>query len=485
MIQRLRHRPKTAAELKTEEILSIKLTKKECLIGDSAFYKKVAFVVLPMIAQNTLTNIVGLLDNVMVGQVGTLPMSAVAIVNQILFVFYLVLWGAIAGAGIYGTQFFGKGDHEGVRSCMRFKLIIALLILAVVALLLLIKGDFLISLYIAGSTSEADRAMTMEYALDYMHIMLIGLIPFTFTQCYAGTLRESGHTALPMKAGMTAMAVNFVFNALLIFGLLGFPKLGVTGAAIATVISRFAEFLIVLLSVIIQKKKYSFFTGLYKTLKIPRELVGPILIKTLPLLFGEFLWSFGQAALLRCYSVRGIAVIAAMNICNTIAQIFNEVFLSLGNSSAIIVGQELGADKLLSARKTAWRMMALSVSSCFIMGSLLYLFAPLIPGIYNTENDIRALATSLIRIQSLTMFCFALANVSYFVLRAGGKTVITFLFDALFAWLVTVPVALLLCSYTTLPITLVYFIVNITELIKGFIGIYLVKKGSWIRNIVK
>ena len=474
----------------TLKALAVKIPLKESLFGEASFYRKVAFVVVPMIIQNTLSNVVGLLDNVMVGQVGTLPMSAVAVVNQLIFIYYLCVWGGIAGVGIYSTQYFGKGDYDGVRYATRFKLILGAIITAATIVIFLVFPSQLIGAYIAESTSAADSAETMRYAVQYLDIMLIGLIPFAVTQCYAGTLRESGQTSLPMKAGMTAMVVNFIFNALLIFGLFGFPKLGVAGAAIATVISRFVEMFIVVLVSHFGKNKektgmsYPFFEGLYKGFTVPAYLIPSFIAKTVPLLFGEFTWSLGQAALLQCYSVRGLEVVAAMNICSTISQIFNEVFLSLGNATAILIGQELGANRLVDARRTSSRMMALSMTSCFVMGFFLFLCAPVIPGIYNTEPSVRELATSFIRVVSITMFCNAIANVSYFTLRAGGKTVITFLFDAGATWLLSVPLAFFLTRYTALSTVLIYFIVCSAELLKGFIGIGLVKRGSWVLKIV-
>ena len=136
-----------------EEAIKYKFTLRECLVGDKAFYQRAAMIVAPMIIQNTLSNIVGLLDNVMVGQVGTLPMSAVAIVNQLLFIFYLCIWGSLAGAGIFSTQFFGKGDMEGVRYSIRFKLIDAVVICAIAVTFLFLAKENLISLYISASTS--------------------------------------------------------------------------------------------------------------------------------------------------------------------------------------------------------------------------------------------------------------------------------------------------------------------------------------------
>jgi putative MATE family efflux protein len=468
-----------------EEAIKVKFTPREALFGDAAFYRRVAMVVLPMIIQNTLSNIVGLLDNIMVGQVGTIPMSSVAIVNQILFIFYLCIWGSLAGAGIFSTQFFGKGDMDGVRYAIRFKLLTAITIFTVAVIILYNFGPQLISLYISADTPDADAAATLGYAVSYLNIMLVGLLPFSLTQVYASAMRESGRTILPMVASMVAMLVNFVFNALLIFGLFFFPKMGVLGAATATVISRCTELLIVVIGAHRRNSAYGFFKGLYAHFRIPGTLVLPILSKSLPLLCNEFLWSLAQATLLQAYSVRGIAVIAAMNISGTISQIFNEVFLSIGNSTGIIVGQELGADRLVNARRTAWRMASLSIMSTFVMGTLLALAAPLIPQVYNTEPEIRQLATRYIWVVAACMPINAYANVAYFTMRSGGKTTITFLFDSCFSWAVSVPVAYVLSRFTALPAINVFMVVSALELLKCTIGFCLVKSGVWVRNIVK
>ena len=461
------------------------LTLRECLIGDRAFYRHVLMVVLPIIVQNTLTNVVSLLDNVMVGQVGTLPMSGVAVVGQLLFVYNLAIWGSTSGAGIFGAQFYGRGDMDGVRHTFRFKLLVAVAITAAAVALFLAAGPQLIGAYISADTTPADATATQAYAEGYLRIMLVGLVPFALTQCYAGTLRESGQTVLPMKASMLAMVVNFIFNALLIFGLGPFPRMGVAGAAAATMLSRFVELGIVAVGAHRSTDRYPFLRGVYRSFVLPVGLVKNILLRSMPLLVNELMWGAGQAVLLQCYSVRGIQAVAALNICKTIAQIFNEVFLSLGNATAIVVGQELGADRLTGARRTAWRMITLSLASCVIMGALLAVCAPYIPRIYNTEESIRVLASELICMAALCMPLYGFANCEYFTLRSGGKTFITFLFDSCFTWVVSVPMAYCLSRFTTLNIVTIYLLVNGMDIIKCAIGFVLVKKGVWVRNIVK
>ncbi len=454
------------------------------LFGTRAFYRRVVTVVLPIIVQNTLTNVVSLLDNVMVGQVGTLPMSAVAIVNQLLFVFYLCIFGSTAGAGIYGAQFYGHGDMEGVRHTFRFKLLFGGAITAASLTLFLLAGPRLVALYIAADTAPAEAQAILGYARGYLWVMLPGLVPFFITQAYSGTMRQCGHATLPMQASLTAMAVNFAGNGLLIFGLFGAPRLGVVGAAIATSLSRCVELAVVAVGSRRGAQKYPYMQGLYRTLALPPALAREMLAKSLPLLLNEGLWSLGQAMLLQCYSVRGIDVIAAMNICNTVSGVFNSVFLSLGDATAIVVGQSLGANELQNARRQAWWMLSLSALSCVGVGALLALCAPFIPHIYNTEPAIRALATRCIWVVAACMPVNAFANSAYFTLRSGGKTLITFLFDSFFNWTVSVPAAWLLAHGTPWPVPAVFLAVSALDLIKCVLGFVLIKKGVWVKNIV-
>ena len=213
--------------------------------GDRAFYRRVLAVALPIIIQNGIGNFVSLLDNIMIGQVGTVQMNGVSIVNQLLFVFNLCIFGATSGAGIFTAQFHGSGDQAGVRYTFRFKILVGLLISAVGLSVFALFGRPLIRLYLQGEGAPEDIAATLEYGWHYLLIMLWGLPAFAISNAYAGTLRETGQTVVPMVASTTAVFVNLFFNWVLIFGNLGAPQLGVNGAAIATVISRYVELAIV------------------------------------------------------------------------------------------------------------------------------------------------------------------------------------------------------------------------------------------------
>ncbi|MBO5211503.1 MAG: MATE family efflux transporter [Clostridia bacterium] len=457
---------------------------KSTLIGTKDFYMRVFAIVVPMIIQNTITNVVSLLDNVMVGRVGTLQMSAVTIVNQLMFVFYLCVFGGMAGAGIFATQYAGANDNDGIRHCMRMKAIVGALMTALALGVFLIFKQPLIEMYIAKDTTPADAAATIKYATDYMNVMLIGLLPFAIMQVYASSLREVGETKLPMFASVSAILVNLVFNYFLIFGKFGFPRLEVVGAAIATVLSRFVEAGIIIIASTIKHKKYPFIKGVFKSLYLPWNLAKQITTKGMPLLVNEFLWSSSMAFLLQCYSVRGIDVLAAVNISNTVNNLFNVVFLTMGNAVAIIVGQHLGANRIKEAKQSVWQLLTLSVGCCMIMGGIMACLAPFIPHIYKTEPEVKQMATYFLFVVAALMPVFAFAHNCYFTLRSGGRTLITFIFDSAFAWVIVVPFAFVLSKYTSLPVVPLYLLVQSLDIIKCIIGFFMVKKGMWIRNII-
>ena len=470
--------------------MSGKLLKiKNTLVGDRAFYNRVIAILIPIVIQNTFTNAVSLVDNVMVGRIGELEMSAVAIVNQLLFVFNLCIFGGLSGIGIFTAQFAGAKDTTGVRRTIRAKNYISLAMLIIGLIIFIAAPVPLLKLYIAEDTSPADAELMLTHALDYLYIMLIGLAPFAISQVYGSTLREEGETKLPMIGGVAAIIVNLVLNYVLIFGYEGLPFLpfapmGVAGAAIATVISRFVEMILLVVITHSRKEKYPFFIGVYRTAKIPLALCKDMLIKGSPLLFNEFLWSFGMAVLLQCYSVRGLECVAAANISSTVLNLFNVVCFSMGSAIAIILGQHLGADEVEEAKNAVWKLFALSVASCLVMGTALALCSGIIPQFYEASETTRELASSMLFIVACTMPIFAFAHAVYFTLRSGGKTLLTFIFDCGFTWGVTIPFAFITAHFTGMPILTIYLCVQLLDLTKCIVGYVLIKKGVWINRLI-
>ena len=453
-------------------------------IGDKAFYQKVMTITIPILIQNVITNFVSLLDNVMVGRLGTEPMSGVAIVNQLLFIFNLCIFGGISGAGIFSAQYHGKGDEEGIRNTFRMKALIVLVLTAVALVIFAFFGPQLISLFLHEGEESLDLAATLEHGRKYMYVMLISLLPFALCQIYAGTLKETGETMLPMKAGIIAVLVNLCLNYILIYGKLGLPAMGVVGAAAATLIARITECLIVAIWTHTHKERAPYIKGVYRNFRVPKELAGKVLRKGLPLMVNEGLWSLCMTALTQCYSLRGLEAISASNISSTVSNLFFCAVFAFANAISIIVGHLLGSGDIERAKDEDSKLIFSAIVICAIVGGALAICSPFIPQIYNTSDNIRDLATKLLLVSAAMMPFNAFIHSTYFTFRAGGQTILTFVFDSVFIWVVCYPVAFVLSRFTSLPIFLLFLTVNCIELIKVVLGAFLLKRGTWAKNLV-
>lgn len=451
---------------------------------NQSVYRRALKLAVPIMIQNGITNAVGLVDHVMVGSIGTEAMTAVSIVGQLLFVFYLAIFGGLSGPGIYAAQFFGQGNTEGVRQSFRMKVLIAGTVTAAGILILQYGKVFLISLYLHGESTEVDPVLTTTYAIQYLMIMLIGLPFNSLTQVYAGTLRETGDSFQPMIAGIVSVLTDVVFNYLLIYGKCGFPQLGVRGAAVATVIARLAETGVLLIWSHAKASAHPFLKGIWKTLHIPGTIRGAMLKKSIPIFCNEFLWAGGLAALTQCYSTRGLHIVSGLNISNAICNLLNVVFVALGHAVGILIGQTLGARKFEQAKRDSASLTWFTGGICLILTAVLISVSGLFPRLYDTTETVRHAAQQFIIVTAIFFPVQGILNTLYFTLRSGGKTLVTFLFDSVFSWSVTVPLALFLCFRTKLPVITVYAIVQSADLIKIAVGTVMIRKGIWISDIV-
>ncbi len=453
--------------------------------NNNEIFKRALTLAVPMMIQNGITNAVGLVDNIMVGSLGTESITAVSIVGQLIFVFNLGIFGGLSGPGIYGAQYYGQKNTEGFRSTVRIKHLISLVVLIAGLCVFIFGGEWLIDLYLKGESADIDPQVTMRLAREYLNVMLWGLPPFVITQIYASSLRETGASLKPMIAGIASVVIDIVFNWLLIYGKLGFPRLEVRGAAIATVMARFAECLIVIITAFAARKtKHEFLIGLYKTLLVPKDIAKKMIVKALPIFFNEFMWAGAIAVLTQCYSRRGLDIVAGLNISNALCNLLNVVFIALGNAVGILIGQTLGAKLYDKAKKEAFRLMWFTGGVSLLLTVILVAISGVFPNLYDTTDGVRSYATNFIIITALFFPVQGFLNALYFTLRSGGKTLITFLFDSVFSWVVSVPAAFLLCEFTALPILTIYAIIQAADFIKLCVGYVLIKRGVWISNII-
>lgn len=452
-------------------------------IGDRHFYAKILAIMIPIMLQNGITNFVSMLDNIMVGRLGTAQMSGVAVANQLVTVYNLCMFGAVVGAGIFGAQFYGRKDFKNFCNTFRFKVIFCVSLTLICIGIMLLYGGNLCSLYLKGEGSSADAENILKYALKYIKIIVIGFVPYGLSQAYASTLRETGETLRPMIASFVAVAVNLVLNYLLIFGSLGAPKLGVAGAAIATVVSRFAEVIYLAVYSFRKREQLGFIMGFFKYFKIPVSLAFEILKKAFPLMLNEAFWAFGNAFKAQSLSLKGLDVVAANNICDTFWLVLSVTFMAVGSTIAIMVGQLLGAGNHEAAKDTDRKLIFFAVMISIFIGGIFALLSGVIPKMYNTTPAVREMTEKLIIIAAISMPLDSFSVACYFTLRSGGKVLITMLFDSGFICLVICPIAFVLAHFTNLSVYWIYAATVFSPILKCVPGYLLVKKGVWIKTL--
>lgn len=453
-------------------------------IGNKKFYRMLLIIVLPIVLQQLIAQFVNLLDNIMIGMVDNSEMTGVALANQIIFIFNLCIFGSLSGASIFGSQFYGAKNKEGFQESFRFKWLMGLVIITIFTTVILLFNEPILNLFINSKEGElSNPAVVLASGKKYILIMLIGNVFFMIKEIYATSLREMKETLFPMICGVIAILINLTFNYLLIFGNFGFPKLGIVGAAIATVLSRIVEMIIIIVYTTLKRQKYPFIIGVYKKF-IRIKSVGTFLPKTLLLLSNEFFWSFGLTMILSCYSMRGLDVVSSINIGNAVSNVFIIIGSSLGNAAGIILGNYLGSGKVTEAKDASYKILAFSFFAAIFFSIVMIVASYFIPDLYNTSEGIKTLARKFILISAIFLPFHAFNTCCYFTLRAGGKVFLTIIFDSLFVWVIRLPLAYILVKFTGLSIMWVYALAEGSDLLKIFIGYYLVDKGVWLKVIV-
>lgn len=522
---------------------------RKTFIGDKAFYRTLMVILLPLVVQQGFTSFVNMLDTLMVGSLGEESLSAVGVVNQILMVFNLTLFGGLSGISIFGSQFAGKGDVDGMRQSFRAKLYFGAIVFALGLTVLITCGDSFIGVFMAAEKDplsqltltpaalqglEADFALrgadalvwpglalpegsqealqgggfnavtaslqamadsrvafAMQEGHDYLTIMLFGLLPFILVQCYAGSMREMGKTVAIMVASIVAILTNLVLNFLLIydtrelFGLtIWGAGMGVRGAAVATVISRFVEMFIVLIYAHMKQDRYIFLKGAFRNGYVPLSLLRRVAVTGSPLLLNEVGWSLGMTFINQCYSTRGMTALAALNITSTAWNLFCIIMFAMGNAVSIMVGQYLGRGDKQGARDVDNKLLFITVVSHIILGGGLMACSGFIPHMFDVSAKAQQLATRTLLIAGLSLPIHAFLHATYFTIRSGGKTFITFLFDSVYTWCVPAVLAYVLSRFTDADVVTMYFCIQFIDVIKLVIGLFMLKSDFWANNIV-
>ena len=445
-------------------------------LGTDPIGKLVPRIAFPSMLAQFVSVLYSIVDRMYIGHiasVGDLALAGVGVCGPILTMIgaFSSLIG-VGGAPLLGIRLGEKNEKEASRILANAFLMLVSLSLVLTAAALFLTRPMLMAFGASTVTYPYARAYFMIYVSGSVFALLsTGLNQFVICQGFASE---------GMKSVLLGAVLNLLLDPVFIFVL----HLGVRGAAIATVLSRFVECAIVITWTHRHKERNRFIVGAYETMRVPPELARQIVRLGAPLLINELLWSGGMAMLNQCYSMRGLEVVSACNISSTVSNLFLCAALSMGNTVAIIVGQLLGAGELERAVDEDRKLIAFSVALSTCVGIVMALLAPLLPQLYNTSDSVKQMASDMLWVSAAMMPFNAFTNTCYFTLRSGGKTIITFIFDSAYIWAICIPVAFTLSRYTTLPILPMFMIVQSLEILKCGIGFVFVKRRKWVNNLV-
>lgn len=441
--------------------------------------KKRSFIIgalllaLPNIMQNLVTNLAGLADNLMVGGLQEHAIAGVAITNQLVFVVTIVLFGVGSAAGIFIPQYKGIGDEAKMTAFFKVSLVLSFAIGLFSFLLTLFFPNSLLSMF-------ATEYETLYEARQYLFMLQFSFLLLPISLAIGNAYRFCGHVKLPMYFALLAVGINIILNYGLIHGNLGMPALGVTGAALGTVISRIIELLAFLISTIIIKSPVKI--QITSLLKLEKSLYSIYLKKGYGLVLNEFFWAFGMQAITVIYTMRISENIAAMSISRTFA---NLMFVGIGGMAtvfSIYLGEHLGRNDFKNAQLDALRLKKIASCLGLSIGIVVLIISQFLIDFYEVSDHIKQMAMIILAVQVAFSWLYYLNASYFFILRSGGDTKSVFIIDSVYTWLIMIPLAFLIgLPGFALPIH--FLIVQFFELIKLLLAHRLYKKGGWLNNL--
>lgn len=450
-----------------------RLRKYPLAQGDD-FIRRVLTLAIPMIFQQMLTSAVNLLDNLMVGQLGDVTLSAVAAGNKFNMIGFFAIFGVTAASGVYISQFHGAGEKGRIQESFRFSLLASTLI-ASLFVVLGIAFPREIAHFFAPEPALGDVLET------YLPLAVLSFLPQIYSLNAQTAMRTLGRTTPPLFLSMLAVVGNACFNHIFIFGHLGLPAMGAKGAALGTLLARLLEF--VATYAVVRRFHFDFYSPLSRIFQIPSVLAKAISLKALPLVINEIGFASSMALLFKFYATRGTEVMAAMTIMTTTSELFFVLFSGLSVATTVVVGHALGANKLEEARANAYRLFQLALLLSISFASLMFLSSYIVPNFYDVSPQVKAMAGFFLRIYSVFYVFYTINGMGYQIMRSGGDMRTTMIMDSGFAWCVNLPVVGLAAYLTDWPIQVIFLLGQFTDILKGFVTAHLLPKETWVRNL--
>ena len=436
------------------------------------FYRQALNLCLAMIAQQLILNLITIIDNVMVGRYGDLFVSSAAIVNRLFTVPSSFLNGILAGGVVFLAQYAGIDQPQRMTQTFRFSLAASIALLCPFILAVLAFPQTLVRLFSSDPALEGPAAV-------YLQLLALSMIPYVLSQAIANAMRAIGQVRLPLWGSCAAVIVKILANLILLEGIPG----GMLGAGLAMLLCRCAEALIM---IVLMKRSRCVFAQAWKaTPKMPHSLAIQIGKTMLPIGLNELFYGLGLAMLFKGYSSFSTPMTAGYAIAMTYYELFRVLFPAAGTVLTILVGPVLGQGKKAEAKEVVRRVFKLALGLSIAFGILIYLCRWTIPLIYTGSALSLRTADQLMQIMAL-LFPLATGHfLVYFVFRSGGDSRSIFLIDSLFMWIIPIPLLIGLTRGTNLPLTAVYFLVEVSYVLKCLLALGLLKKERWLNNLTQ
>lgn len=444
---------------------------------DRTFMKAVLAAAIPLMLQQLISSSVNLVDNLMVGQLGDAALSSVAAVNRYYMIALFGTNGLAAAASVFIAQYYGAGEQEHMKQTFRTLLVIASVIMTGFTLAGLLLSSGILGFFTSDATVIAD-------GVGYIRIVASSFVPTAITVSIYNAMRATGEMKIPLRCSVVAVATNTVLNYCLIFGSFGFPRLGIAGAAVATVIARLVELSLALLA--LYRTDFAFKTRLQDIFAIPQEIMTKVLAKAAPLMLNEVLWSSGMSMLFKFYSYRGSEVMSGYSIASTVGDIFFTLFAGMAAATTVFISQPLGSNELEKARRHGYQLLGFSVMLSCVFAVMMFASSFAVPLLYSEVSaTAKSMAQNFLIIQSFMFWIYMATTQCYFTLRAGGDMKHTLIMDSCFMWCINIPIVAFVTYCTDFSYIWIYIIGQLTDMVKLTFAYHLVSKEKWVVNLTK
>lgn len=452
----------------------MKLLKR--LFNDKVFLKSMLIIAFPIALQNLITSSLNMIDTLMISSLGQTSIAAVGLANQLFFFFMLITFGINSGSSIFISQYYGKEDIRNIRRILGLALTLSLGVSLIFTVIGLFFPEFIMRIFI-------DEAEVIYQGGQYLRIISFSYIATAISFSLGIALRSTGRPNAPMVASAVAFVTNTILNYIMIFGKLGFPALGVQGAALATLIARLVEAFMLIYA--IYSAKGILAASLKELLDWNKNYVLRYLKTTYPVILMEAGWSLGQVMYNIAFARIGEQATAAVQLTITIQNLFFVVVRGLSNASTVMIGNKIGAEGEEGGYDYAFRFMGLSTILGFLLGLIMFLtpdltlmfFTGIDDALYEVARNMLLVMAFLFPIRVFTM----VGNVG--VLRGGGDTAFGMAIDLTTVWLVGVPLAFIGVYFFNLPVHYVYLLISVEELFRLAFILPRLLSRKWIKNI--